>query len=411
MSSKYSNKKVSEKGKKFDYKRISVDFVNSLFTQALKQIKAKDPLNTNYYYTTNKQILFQKTPHKNNKARHVEKFLFSSKQKGSKNMNKNRSMEKNFKNSQNEKDEKLNNSNKKKLQFNTASKSDKKKDLNSQNSNTKYMRNIDASKSQITYNSINENYLAKRESEKEKKTYQEKVRILENRVQTLKNQNEDLNRKINRYKERQLYLDRKKKEKEDMKKARLSYDIDKRNELDLKKKTIKELRDNLNKHLKFSYDKIMMIKSENYKKMKNESQIASNKINENNKILKNHITRNVNKIKKGREQIKLNDKNKLRFFEKTSDNFYLETYEDNKKETDMLKNKLKELEKLELKYINTLNQTKQEMMRNNSELNKYDKREVALIEKIDLEKQTTSKPFSSSMHKRKYKHLSVEKYE
>jgi hypothetical protein len=247
------------------------------------------------------------------------------------------------------------------------------------------VRNMNRDKK--AYSITNENFKAKIESDKEKKLYQEKVRLLENRILALKNHEDNIHRRMHFNDVKQTYLNKRRKEKNDMKQALLSHDIDKRNELDLKRKTIQEQRKNLNKHLKESMDKSKTTKIKDYENMQKEKKLALSIINANNNKLERYGKRNVKKIQKEREQIKRNELNKQKNMGKTADLYYLETCEDNKNETNKLKNKLKMLEKLEIKYMNSLNKTRQNMMRHNSEGVYFYKKDIAPITKLDLDKQ------------------------
>ena len=236
-----------------------------------------------------------------------------------------------------------------------------------------------------SFGSINENFKAKQESEKEKKLYQEKVRLLENRIFALKNQEDEMNRKMHCNEIRQNYLNKKKKEKSDFKQTLLSYDIDKRNELDEKRRAIKEQKNQLNKELKDSMQKTKISKMRNYKKLQNEKKMALTIISQNNHKFEKNNKKNIDRIKKQRERIKQNELKKQRKHGKSMDNYYLESCEDNKIETDKLKDKIKKLEKLELKYINSINQTKKGLPRNNSVGVYFFQREITPIQKLDLE--------------------------
>ena len=242
-----------------------------------------------------------------------------------------------------------------------------------------------------TYGAINEKYKSKQESEKEKKLYQEKVRLLENRILALKSQEDDMNKRIKSNKLRKNYLNKKKKEKNDFKQALLSYDIDKRNELDEKRKAIKEQKNQLNKDLKESMERNKISKMRNYQKLQKEKKKALTIIDRNNHKFEKYGRNNVVKIKKEREKIKQNEIKKQRKHGKSMDNFYLESCEDNKQETDKLKNKIKKLEKLELKYIKSINKTREGIARNNSVGVYYFKREMTPIKKLNLDEQVDNK--------------------
>ena len=429
----YSNKDKEEQSEensvpKVDYKRISLTFVDSIFTQINQTIEVKDPLNSNakefYSRQPKKEIpLPGKTPEKEplsqnensekketliNKSDEEKKNKVITKEKAKENIPKSTGTKKNY----------YNNSYKQKLFMNATSskntnkgKSNNTEMKNKNNSkpiNTKVKSNIrNLNQNSKTYSSINENFKAKIESDKEKKLYQEKVRLLENRILALKKHEDIIHRRMHYNDVRQTYLNQRKKEKSDMKQALLSHDIDKRNELDLKRKHIKEQKSSLDKHLKESMEKSKMAKIKDYENMQKEKKLALSIINENNNKFEQYGRGNVNKIKKEREQIKKNETKKFQNMEKSADNFYLETCEDNKNETNKLKNKLKKLEKLEIKYINSLNKTRQGLLRNNSQGFYLHKKEMMPITKLNLDKQM-DKPFSGkdetkTMYKRNHK--------
>ena len=266
---------------------------------------------------------------------------------------------------------------------------------NNNKSNLRYF-----SKGKKTYSNMSDNLKAKIESEKEKKLYQEKVKLLENRINALKNHDEEIHRRMHCNEIRKTYLDQKKLEKNNMKQTLLSHDIDKRNELDNKRKEIKERKNSLNKHLKESIEKSKIIKMKDYENMQKEKKLALSIINENNNKLEKYGKRNVKKIQKQRENIKKNEMNKQKNMGQTVDNYYLETCEDNRNETNKLKNKLKVLEKLEMKYMNRLNKTRQGLLRNNSVGVYFCKKDMAPIQKLDLDKHINDRKMFKRAHKK-----------
>ena len=94
------------------------------------------------------------------------------------------------------------------------------------------------------------------------------MKILENRITALKNQENDIIKRKRAEQIRQNYLNKKKQEKNDFKKKLLSCDIDKRNALDEKRKAIKEKNMHTSQVLKESMEKIKNSKMDNYKKLK-----------------------------------------------------------------------------------------------------------------------------------------------
>lgn len=386
ITSNNSNKEdKTEFEPKLDYKRISVTFVDSVFNQINLTGDQKDPLNSTakvFYSREPKKNIQEKpkTPVKQNqKPENLEIPKKSDINTNTINIEKSDKFKKlkinNYNNSYKQK----------KLAYNSSVKNKNKSNKPLNNNNIK--PNIrDLNKGKKTYSSINENYKAKIESEKEKKLYQEKVKMLENRIFTLKNHEDEIHRRMHYNDIRQTYLNQKRKEKNDMKQALLSYDIDKRNELDFRRKAIKGQKNSLNKHLKESIEKAKITKMKDYENMQKEKRLALSIIKENNNKFLKYGKKNVKKIQREREQIKQNEINKQQNFGKTNNSYYLETCEDNKNETNKLKNKLKMLEKLEIKYMNSLNKTRQGMLRTNSEGVYFYKKDMVPIQKLDLEK-------------------------
>jgi hypothetical protein len=400
MSKRPTNKKKKDYKVKggLDYKRISTLFVDSIFEKANQNITAKDPLNSNIkeYYPNLKKKKEIKIPIKSD-ASHL-------KNKEVPNENEKKIPKTNYKHTSAEKINtfKYNNkynfqNNPQNLIYNSSVKSIERKN-NDINKNNKKINKRNVNKGLNTHSSINRNFMAKMESEKEKKYYQEKLRLLENRISALKNHNEELHRKIANDDVRQAYLEKKIKEKNDMRQALISNDINKKNELDLLKKQIKGTKDNLKKSMKESVEKSKICKMKDYQDLQKQKELAKSKITENKRLYRNYGRSNINRIKLEREEAKKNELKKQRNHGKTIDHFYLETCEDNKRKTINLKNKIKKLEKLEMKYMNNLNKTRKGFYRNNSEHYLY-KKEMIPVEKLDFEKELDNRPLSRTLYK------------
>ena len=179
-----------------------------------------------------------------------------------------------------------------------------------------------------------------------------------------------------------------------MKQTLISCDKDKKNELDLKRKQIRDQKNSLNKHLKESKENEKITKMEDYQNLQKEKNIVLARINQNNSQYEKYGKGNFNKIKKEREQRKQSGLKKQKSLGKKIDNYYYETCEDNKHETNNLKSKLKKLEKLEIKYMNSLNKARKDMFGNNLEGNVLFKRELIPVQKLDLDKQFEIMPYS-----------------
>lgn len=400
MSKRATNKKTKDYKVigGLDYKRISVLFVDSIFEQASQNVGAKDPLNSNImeYYPNQEKIKELKAPTKGDSSHPKKKEMPKTNEK--------KIPKSNYKHASAEKINLFRYSNNyyfqnnpQKLSYNTSLKNIDRKNNDTVKSNKKInKRNVN--KGLKTHSSINRNFKAKMESEKEIKYYQEKLRLLENRISALKNHNEELNRKIANDDVRQAYLEKKIKEKNDMKQALISNDINKKNELDLLKKQIKGQKDNRNKNMRESIEKSKIDKMKVYQDLQKQKQLAKSKITENNRLYRNYGKSNINRIKLEREEAKKNELKKQRNHGKTIDHYYLETCEDNKQKAINLKNKIKKLEKLEMKYMNNLNKTRKGFNRNNSEHYLY-KKEMIPVEKLDFEKELDNRPLSRTLYK------------
>ena len=370
------NKNINEKDTVNDENdKISLLFVDSIFKDIKPESKAiQDPLNSK-----NNSLNLQekepeskqsktniKTPQKTGKTT-VDTSKSSNTKPSKKPINKNISTEKS----------KNQNKNEKKIDNKFSSKKTNTKKAN------KIMKNPSST--------ISGNFLAKQESEKEKKLYEKKVKLLENRILALKKQEEDANKKKQSDEMRQKYLNKMKKEKSDFKQQLLSYDIDKRNALEERRKAIKEQKAQLNTELSESMQKAKIYKIKNYKKLLKEKKIGNDLIHKNNKNFEKYGRNNVNKIKKEREDFKKRELKKQRNHGKSMENFYLESCEGNKQETDKLKDKLLKLEKIEAQYINNIIETKKSIVRNNSTGKYLYNRDRNPIEKMDLNDQDDEK--------------------
>ena len=215
--------------------------------------------------------------------------------------------------------------------------------------------------------STTEIYKAKLDSIKEKKLYEERVKILRNHINLLKKQEIELNKKMEQAREKEKGKNKIKKEKYDNKKFLLSAEIDKRKALEEKKKIISETKKQNVINLKESQERNKNEKINNYKQAYNDRKKAEEIRIEKNNIVeqKNHIQ--IEKIKNERE------KNKERNIQKKYDNknkmskTYKKSYEENMNETQKLKDELSKLESMEDHYLQNIQKTQEYIKQNNDE--------------------------------------------
>lgn len=234
----------------------------------------------------------------------------------------------------------------------------------------KYKLNLDLSKtftSSETYN----NFKAKQESKREKKLYEDKIQALKNHINALKKQQSDLTKKAEIAKENKKYKMKLKQEKESIKQALLSAEIDRRNEMEMKRKNIAEKKmkeengiliskRRNNKDKKNEYKKLIIHKKK-LKKIVNEDNYKSNEIN---RII-------IDKIKKDREKTMNNLYQKKKNYINKVNNSYRITYQNNLNETKKLKNELIKLEELENQYLQNMKYTQDTLKNYNKNNIKY----------------------------------------
>ena len=232
---------------------------------------------------------------------------------------------------------------------------------NKKNKNKKFNLNI--------YNTFSpsktyHNFKEMQESTKEKRLYEDKIRLVRKHIEALKKQQIYL-KKVTE-KEKQI-LNNKTKikiEKESIKQALLSIEIDKRNELDIKRKNIANKKLKEKQEMMISKIKIKNKKIKEYKKAYIEKKKIEEIIYEDNN--KTHISNKliIDKIKFEREKNRKNLINeKKNFFDKINNSYRL-TYRNNLNETKKLKNELMELEKMEEQYLEKMKHTKNELNKN-----------------------------------------------
>ena len=225
------------------------------------------------------------------------------------------------------------------------------------------------------YNTINipnsstyEIYKAKQNSYREKKLYEERVKLLKNHINALKKQEEEMNRKDKINKERENNKNQRRKEKEIIKQDLLSMEIDKSNALEENKRYIMKQKVKNSIGLKESQKKIKKEKIKKYKeayKDRKEVEEIRNEIN--NKYEENNLIQ-IKKIQKEREQIKEKNRRKRNEDIDRISTSYKMSYETNIIETEKLKKELQNLELLEEQYLENLKKSQDYINKNNEEI-------------------------------------------
>ena len=250
------------------------------------------------------------------------------------------------------------------------------------------------------------NFRAQQESAREKKFYEEKIRLIHNHIEALKKQQLYLSKKAQKEQETERYKNKIKKEKQNIKKALLSIEIDKRNEMESKRKTIaqqklKEKEEMINSKVRKNNYKLIEYKKA-YIQKKEIKKIIMEDNNKNNKV--NKVL--VDKIKLEREKNKKKlIKEKKNYSDKINNSYRL-THHNNLKETKKLKNELIKLEKVEKQYLQKMKYTQYNLRNNKFEKinninKKYEKmKSFGDIRKKENEQIKINKGKSNSVMKR-----------
>ena len=277
-----------------------------------------------------------------------------------------------------------------------------------QNNNTKINKfkiNLDLND---TYSSSERysNFKAQQESAREKKLYEEKIRLIHNHIEALKKQQLYLSKKAQKEQETERYKNKIKKEKQNIKKALLSIEIDKRNEMESKRKTIaqqklKEKEEMINSKVRKNNYKLIEYKKA-YIQKKEIKKIIMEDNNKNNKV--NKVLVDKIKLEREKNQKKL-IKEKKNYSDKINNSYRL-THHNNLIETKKLKNELIKLEKVEKQYLQKMKYTQYNLRNNKFEKinninKKYEKmKSFGDIRKKENEQIKVNKGKSNSVMKR-----------
>ncbi len=208
---------------------------------------------------------------------------------------------------------------------------------------------------------MNDKYKAKLRSYREKKEYQEKVRLMKNHILAMKKQQEDMDKKIKFLKHKEENIINVKKDRENTKKAILEYNNNKKDEIEQKRKNIEKQREIMNKGIKESNLKIKMDKINNYKQLQKERQEVNDKIHDNKEKRSSKIKNQIEKIKMLRENNKNLSLKRKKILNENYNDLNEKKYEDNLEETKLLKLQIKQLQTEEDEFLNKLNRTKERL--------------------------------------------------
>ena len=227
----------------------------------------------------------------------------------------------------------------------------------------KFIDNLNVNKT-FTSSETYTNFKAKQESKRERKLYEDKILALKNHINALKKQQSDLTKKTEKAKEYEKYKMKIKKEKDHKKQVLLSAEIDRRNEMETKRKNIAEKKMEEEKGLLISKRRNKKDKKNEYKKSIIQKKKIQKIINEDN-YKSNEINKIIiDKIKTDREKTKNNLYQKKKNYMNKVNNSYRITYQNNLNETKKLKKELMKLEEIENQYLQSIKYT-QDNTKNN----------------------------------------------
>lgn len=278
----------------------------------------------------------------------------SAKKKTIKNRNNDDINDKNYYTEQNQKGNYL-----KQSQKRMNKKKERNEDSNGDYSPNHYITNIPTK----------EIYKAKQVSTKEKKLYEERVKILRNHINALRKQEIELNKKAELAKEKEINKNKLKQEKDHLKQVLLTKEMDRRNALEEKKKIIMQQKIKNDMHLKEQKQKMKNDKLNKYKKVKNDLKKAEERRNENNNKKEHIIHDKIEEIRNERQKMRERSLQRRCVDKNRINKSYQMTYEDNINQTQKLKDELSRLENMEDQYIENIKKTQEFIRKTNDKDN------------------------------------------
>ena len=230
-------------------------------------------------------------------------------------------------------------------------------------------------------------FKAQQESAREKKFYEEKIKLIHNHIEALKNQQSYLSKKAQKEKEEERYKNKIKKEKQNIKQALLAAEIDKRNEIESKRKSIAQQKIKEQKEMMDSKVRKKNYKLNEYKKAyiqkKEMEKIIIEDNNKNNKVHKLLIDKIKLEREKNRNKLIKEQKN---YIDKINNSYRL-SHHNNLIETKKLKNELIKLEKVEKQYLQKMKYTQDNFRENKfKKINNVNKQYIKMKSFGDLDK-------------------------
>ena len=211
----------------------------------------------------------------------------------------------------------------------------------------------------------NSMFMAQRKELKEKKIIEEKIKLIRNHINALKNQEIYINKKAEKELEIQKKIKQKTEEKEVMKKTLVSLNIDKQLELEQKKKLVSIKKQKNETELKESIEKAKLTKINKYKEAYNERKKIKEKKQINNSLYRENNLVNIEKIRDQREKCKEKNIQRLNDLDIKVNKMYQVKYDKIVNETQKLRDEMAKLENIESEVIQNLKNTKKNAIMNN----------------------------------------------
>ena len=211
----------------------------------------------------------------------------------------------------------------------------------------------------------NSMFMAQRKELKEKKIIEEKIKLLRNHINALKNQEIYINKKAEKEMEIQKKIKQKTEEKEVLKKTLVSLNIDKQLELEQKKKLVSIKKQKNESELKESIEKAKLTKINKYKEAYNERKKIKEKKQINNSLYRENNLVNIEKIRDQREKCKEKNIQRMNDLDIKVNKMYQDKYDKIVNETQKLRDEMAKLENIESEVIQNLKNTKKNAIMNN----------------------------------------------
>lgn len=208
--------------------------------------------------------------------------------------------------------------------------------------------------------SLIKTYKVSSETEKQKRLYEEKVKAMQNRLNALKKQEDDIFRKMNLYHNKERELEQIKEEKKILKNILNSYKYNQKEMLEAQKRKNNEIKEKVTVNVQKAIMKMKIKKHDKFDLARTKKQLVNTMISETSYQQDIINQKKIEIIKGTYESFKAEEKRKRKERENKLKKNYLSKIAKDEEETQVLKDQIAEMERLEEQYVQSLRTTQKQ---------------------------------------------------